>query len=651
MSFMKGFGDGFERAFQAGIERKERRRDDTFKLMYEDFLKNRETDATRKKEDRKAVDKAKALVDGLDLPEGAWVNAYQWVQAGLDDKEIVERLSTGTFSPSELPAGETNTPTPAEQQTRQAMAPTNTESLEAPESAPQAPQPPRPSQPVGPTQAAAQPPQATQAQAQAPQRRNPLAGLLTKPGLFDRKPEPKKGENKRMNRDLEYGINRIAEVTGLSPEEVRKTYERTPDEPLVDTSKALKFTAAPPKRELPSLEEAIFKLENARSESELELAQAEVNAIQQAMKIEQMFRGRADTQGNVVTLRVQKPDGAVDYVPARPNMDGGYTPINPNQAIDGQIAGVVDDQEQEWLWELAKDSLDKPAMEYKGKQSALISMYRSGGEMASLVEKFPKLQQDTTTSLVSGAQRVLSELIAGREVLRDIPFFKNGGGKSVEQVLETVGKGGQISPEDAKGLTALEAELASYIGQNNNDLSAAKLLFDTRAALMAYHIGASVNQTGRDLAEPERQRFLELARGGISPQKFMENMGGLLAGIRRDLEQQSANLRDYNQKVNLFEQRYQYRPFEVVPSMEEVMAKASTDPMIAKGIEAFERYDPLNSPLFNNKPTTQPQEPVAQEQPQAQPASQPAGQVKPVGTDPKTGKTVYQDENGNLFTE
>src|SRR5690606_29454781 len=120
-----------------------------------------------------------------------WVKVYEWVQGGLDDAQIMENLQTGTFTPSEMPAGQVKETTLAESQTRQAMAPTDTESLEAPE----APRRPNPTQPAAPARPA-------RPEAGTPQKKGPLGGLLQKPGLFAKK------ETKTGSRDGDYALKR-----------------------------------------------------------------------------------------------------------------------------------------------------------------------------------------------------------------------------------------------------------------------------------------------------------------------------------------------------------------------------------------------------------------------------------------------------------
>lgn len=119
MSFMSGFGEGFSRTFNQTLAAKEQRKQDAFRIMYSDFLSRKKKKEDYERNDTQNIKLAKTLVEGVPgLPEGAWLNAYQWLSGGLDQDTVVERLKSGQFNkPSELPAGEVNeaTPTPMEQ--------------------------------------------------------------------------------------------------------------------------------------------------------------------------------------------------------------------------------------------------------------------------------------------------------------------------------------------------------------------------------------------------------------------------------------------------------------------------------------------------------------------------------------------------------
>lgn len=158
MSFMLGFGDSFSRSFEAGLARKERRREDLFKIKFDEYKSQREARDKQTAKAEKNAKKAKALVEGIPgIPQGAWMNAYEWLNAELSEEEVVRRLKEGTFNASELPAGQVSS---ASRQTEEALAasqtpePTKPASTAAPAQTPSRPQVPAPtpvqSQAIGP---------------------------------------------------------------------------------------------------------------------------------------------------------------------------------------------------------------------------------------------------------------------------------------------------------------------------------------------------------------------------------------------------------------------------------------------------------------------------------------------------------------------
>lgn len=115
MSFMSGFGEGFSRTFNQTLAANDQRKQDAFRIMYSDFLDRSKEKDKIAKNDQKNINLAKSLVEGIPgLPEGAWLTTYKWLNSGLDQETIIERLKTGKFNnkPSELPAGQINPATP-----------------------------------------------------------------------------------------------------------------------------------------------------------------------------------------------------------------------------------------------------------------------------------------------------------------------------------------------------------------------------------------------------------------------------------------------------------------------------------------------------------------------------------------------------------
>lgn len=218
MSFMQGFGEGFSRTFNQTLAQNHERKQDAFRLFYNDYLDRKKERSNFEQEDTKRIKQAKALVEGTGLPEGTWVKAYEWLDAGLPQDEVIKRLSTGTFGPSDLPAGQTN---PAVMETQKALG---QEGIQGPVPG-ASPQP-------------QVPPQQPQAVAQVAPKQSFIQDILNK----DEDP----------NKYKDYALGQIGKYTGLPPEAIDKVLTQAPERSVTPEMMAgMTFTPGPQERDLP----------------------------------------------------------------------------------------------------------------------------------------------------------------------------------------------------------------------------------------------------------------------------------------------------------------------------------------------------------------------------------------------------------------
>lgn len=99
MGFMAGFGPAFANSFRDARDRSAKRKDDLFKLTYQEFLSRRSKKEEADKKNSEAIRYAKSLIQGReDIPEEAWSVVAQWKLNGLSDAQIEDNLERGEWT-------------------------------------------------------------------------------------------------------------------------------------------------------------------------------------------------------------------------------------------------------------------------------------------------------------------------------------------------------------------------------------------------------------------------------------------------------------------------------------------------------------------------------------------------------------------------
>lgn len=629
MSFAKGFGAGFVPTFQRGIERKEQRRDDAFKRYYEDYKEGIKKRTEYESQDRKDVAKAKALAasakrEGAPLPENAWVNAYQWIKADLDEGTIMENLQTGQFEapapaetgPSEQPAGATGDVTA---QTQAALA--------GPEGTTQPTAPATPTSPKG------------------PKKGNVVTenfGLgkffrgADKGGLFTTRESINQGAKEEL-----------ANTLGVSPEDIDAAIQAQP-EPGIDTTAAPTFRAGDPEIEISSLQQSILDYQLAEEGSTAkELAAEEITAHRSRLAIESAFRQKEqgqDISKSLVKYKTTDPETGREYwttgqvvAEATPEGETVY------KDIDGNIVEkpmVVLDAELDRLEKLRELSGSKESEEYRNLAAALPSLYREGGGMYKLATENPELMATWTTGAVQLGHRLITEGTAIGGIL---------GGMNPSEIAAKAARGEPISDQEYQALQQAEQFLESDVDENIKqimgdkayDIGAAKVLWDTKAALMAYKMGVTQGQEGRALQEAEREMFMRLVQSGSSPEKFKENLGGFIRGTHDQLKDKEVTLNELNEDVKAFKEDFNWTPeFAQVPKIDKILkTRAEEDPNLAYGLEVFGKDDKggVRDDMTRKETKT------------STPSGIPSGS-KPIGKT-QDGRTVYETPDGKQIVE
>lgn len=628
MSFMAGFAEGFVPSFQAGIARKEKRKDDQFKLMYSEFIDRRDKKKKWETQDRKNVQKAKALTEGTGLPEGAWMKAYEWIQAGLSDEVVQERLQKGTFTPSEMPAGEVSKSRPVDQ-TVQMMG----------QEAPQAPSPTTPTQPT----------QSTGEKVSAKTSRRGPKGLFENLGNLGGILDVTTQED--INQDA---LERIAAGTGLSVEEVQQVYKTMP-EPM-DTSGAPSFIPEQP--DIPSLEQALFNLENARTPQELEQAQEQIDASEAAFIFKEEFKADAKARAEGLGIN-QKQVKYLDPETGKVRMTQVVPGENPGKWVHWRTGepipnpAPITEAEEEELSKLYDMAEGKEAQDYRSKSNALLNTYRIGGQMGELVQQTPELTAPWASGLVQAGHRIIAEAKTAQKLL---------GGSDPQEILSKAlsdsdgdGNGGIITHEEAARLREykqalqegdLDEEIRSIMGDNAYQVAVNKTLFDTNAALMAYELAVTAGQEGRALSDRDREIFAQAALGGTGgSEKFLQNMGMLLNNRRKDLESRGRSLNELNERVRNFTERFDWpNPPDVLiatPIDEKFEDEMRRNPNFANYVSMFDKYKPNgDTGTFE----VEPKRPVSQQQSNIPQGSMPIGRTK-------DGRMVYETPDGKQIVE
>lgn len=620
MGFMAGFGSAFSEGVKRNQELREQRKDDIFKMTFNEMSKQNEKRTERIAQDRKDISKAKAFAESVD-PK-VWPKVYEWVQAGLTDEEISKRMS-GFNQPTaqvaepkaptapEGPAGPVG-PTPeapvppADGPKGQEMVPDMGATGSVPPKVANAAQ-----IATGNAQGSSSSPSdnlATQTQAALPVKAK--AGVDDTMVTSQENPEAaQSGTNQFLSGLSGKNFNKApAAQAAPAPEgrgfsgimsdafgngsgvETRRRYmaeakdvagqmfgEQEAEVQVPDTAD-IRWTPPKPTAEpdkINTLDEAQIELDTATASNDpqrIAIAQRRVNSLIQSGKIkaEQEAEAKGFSTGNTY-VNIFGPDATgkrvwKGTVRATKNSDGSYVDAE-NNPIAPENVQTMDKIEWEQRDKVIRET-GKQVGEYRKALSDYTSMVSDVGSLDKTYQENPEALQKWSTTAASIVQDVTNEIKSGVNLLARTA----GEEYSAEFAIDTL----------EKQSVALQARVDGSQTPIEKQANAAALA-ETQKALITYRLAASLGQDGKNLAETERKMFGQTLTATNYPQ-FRAKVQAVLESTNKTLEGKAA---DVNAATSGFKSLTGYVPYEVqieTPQERFINVTPESDPDLYNGI-------------------------------------------------------------------
>lgn len=567
--FMSGFGNAFASSFREGMAREEERKNDTFKLMYSDYLDRRKQQESTNREVEKNIKYAKTLASDYGLPSEAWQKIYEWKDAGLDDKVIFDNIQNGVWGTAaktdQAPTPDTAAqvdprqgtqvasaaadafPTPMDQQMSATGLSMKPAAAQAPTKVP-SPQ--------------AQQPAPTNPMQNLPTMKNGLLGSLS--GIFD----PKKQAEKQR----QAGMDRIAQVTGQTPEQIDKTmaggnvkqvpaftgtYSRAPSS-NTDLTSLQKINA--------TITEAQQKLAANPGDKQ---AQAQLQAGQGALDNWYKFKEQEQLaieagKGGMGFALVDDQGTLVGFSNDRPDANG--MAIGP----DGKPykATQVSPEFRKQIFETAEKmqpKIDKYRESARGLNGFLDATMRA----YDTVKDEPRVLAGAVNYANSGIIDVAKNIAAGSKLITDM-LHANGGDAKLS-ILQ------QVNPNAIAGeMQQLEGLINSPSLDPSNKLAAKTALFDAQKTLMVYQYGMAIEQSGRAMTNEDFDRISNIVVSGKDAKTFLENATAAVNPIYNQIRQAGRDISESNMAVSALKSGYNIKrlpQLEVPDYKEEIKEK------------------------------------------------------------------------------
>lgn len=550
MGFMAGFGPAFADAFNAGNERRAKRKDDMFKLTYSEFLDRREKYEKKKEADSKLVGSAKTLARDLAGNEEYWPKVYDWLQSGMSESTILDLIQNGEFetAPTASPEVQDVGPPEEAQMVNSGLANPSAEMPAA---------------------------QSDVAQMSSPQQQS--TGMMDR--LF-----PGFAQAKR-DRDINGALDQVSQVSGMRRNEIDQIMKGTGNTVKTDSSGIIykrKPTSVEPDK-INTPEEAWIEQTHAQREYDLnptatneirlQKANDRVKALKDLEAIKQEARARADAAkegrayGFFSAKQFDEQGNFTGSVLVKPSNDGYETESGqfiPKSQVQLWKEGEQDDYKAvaKATAKLGEDQIKKSSntkeLLFLGKDMSDIVAASKGNVLAQRTTNF-------TTLAVDWAQ----ELTAISNILTD------------ENVANDMGA--------EEKLANLDRTVQDLLGKSINDVTMQRALLDAKVKIFAYRLGMAMGQEGRSLAETERKVFEEVTKAGGSPEKFNQNIANLISDQIRSYETVSSDLNNYNLEVEAFQKLYGWKepPFQTVPTFGQMMVK---EPKLKEAYDYFKPF-------------------------------------------------------------
>lgn len=544
-SFMEGFGNAFASSFNAGMARNEERRNDTFKLMYSDYLERKKETATKKREVEQNIKFSKTLASDYGLPQEAWQKIYEWKDAGLDDKQIFSNIEQGVWGTAQKTdnaqaVDQAATVDPRQQvqvaQTTQPSPMDNQMSASG----------------MAPAPKAAQAPTTVPTPQQAQQGGNPINNLPTmKKGLLGAA-SGIFGKNATAERDRERGFQRIGQITGQSREQIDQTlsgegvpqvpqyggtYKRAPSSGNGDIDSVSKINA--------EISEAQSILDrNPGDKNAQERLKRATNARDNwyAFKREEALAQEAGRGGMGYMLVDEKGElkGFSDQVDANGNamgMDGKSYP-----------AKQVPMEFRKQIFETA-GKMQKGIDEYRAKARGLNGFMDATTAAYKTIADDPSVMAGSVNYANSSILDVVKNIDAGTKLLDGMLS-----GASADEKMSALQ---QINPNAiAAEMKNLEGLINSPTLDANNKLAAKSALFEAQKTLMVYQYGMAIEQSGRAMTDADFQRIEKIVVSGKDAKTFLANAAAAINPVFNGIRQSAKDIDGSNMEIKALKSGY-----------------------------------------------------------------------------------------------
>jgi len=531
MGFMAGFGNAFADSMENRRKEEASKRDDLFKLKFQQLLDNKDKIEARDKEVAKNTKLAKSYIQSTGADPKAIGQVFEWVDAGLDKDTIERNLLTGKFKIKESASNDQMKsagldPSAPQEADPRAAAPRNTELL-------------------------------------GNNPKNP-ATKFRLPNIF---------EDRGARRDR-ITNNRLAEVTGQDPEQIQATLSGQGGMEAPDAS-GVEFQAAPPQQEpdpistgkesAVELATAAQEYQNDPSESNkkrFETAKLRDNAIKGQIAWEQATQNGGNFSNTVVSIDPQTKVGVVQLGTQTAN---GWVDMTGQPILNARQLNEI---EQKELFNLGSGQTEVP------------KFIEAVSDVSSLTRNF-KLSDD----LVQSDPRILTGAVSGgAKFLQRIST-------EVGAIQRTLDADGNFTDATKKAVDENVNRYQEMLGSDVTNLALKSKLFDALQIQIAYSLARMEGQTGTGSSNKDIDRFMSMIDGAGDPETYRQTMANQIIGRVSELEQKGALINEWNAKANSFKGATGWYPNTgVVPADIRTELGNSKDPLVKGGLETLLKY-------------------------------------------------------------
>ncbi len=603
--FMEGFGEAFANSWNTGMQAREQRKNDEFRLTYDQYLKNKDTVAKQKAEDAKNLKLANSVLEGIpNAPKSALANIYNDLQAGMSVEAVNKKYENGEWSevdsrPTAAQTSQTGSQGPVQApDPKDGAVKVNTSAAPAgtfptPGLAPRGEgggmesAKPVDTEMQGSGMAGASP----DAPAPAPQEAapKPEGGGVKFNNLLS-------GLSGKFNTSTAQGNNaptraqqRIAKMTNQTPEQVAQTMQSAHTPQSMPTTAQFKARAVQKADPISNLNEAMIEEKQAQVELQrnntpdnqrrMEAATNRVASIKTAISFERETAAAAKAKAEGLgpdykaaeTAVVALPSGKFEVVSVRMSPDGPRNDLS-DEPINGRIIRYSDD-EKKLLLDVAK-AYDVGMREYQEASAKVPSMLRNSAILVDLAQD-PNVLHGGISSLAQIATQAQGELqgaisLLNKDVItpEDIAKFEG----DYKATLDNISKSGVLP-------------------SSITDLAQKKTLFDATRLQLALDMAAANGQSGQNLSNKELDNYLNNLNGKDAT-SLATNLATQVDGYLNKLRDGSSLVGQFNSSLKAFEQFSRGKPsgFEPInPNIDEVIAN-SNDPWTQRGSTLIRDY-------------------------------------------------------------